>query len=251
MIHSSIHFNRCMFSACGYVTATILHLICYMIYYYISWYMQTITRQVCIMRITSIYLLFVSASISLCTVSTCQFYFCIHACLWYAYSYLNTTRLTSLCYLLLYRLSHAILFLWSVSNFMSVQLTIYLQYCKYLQYRLFIYIYIPIHSCLPIHLFWFISSFACFRRPLLGGRKRSPSVYSYIRIHTYTCLIYVSCTHVLSVSLSINTWPTNSCFSIHQFCLTRNPCPFGTVHKNEPGGLPMRASRPLTGVWAE
>lgn len=204
---------------------TILHLICYIGYYYISLYMQTITRQVCIMRITSIYLFFVSASISLCTASTCQFYFCIHACLWYAYSCLNTTCLTSLCYLFLYRLSHAILFLWSASNFMSIQLTIYLQYCTYLQYLCSsIYIYISIHSCLPIHLFWLISSIVFFRRPLLGGRKRSPSVYSYIRIYMYTCLIYVlySC----SICFSVYQHMANEFMFLHSSILShKKPLP--------------------------
>ena len=108
----------------------------------------------------------------------------------------------------------------------------------------YIYLYI-FHSRMSIHLFWFISSFVCFLRPLLGGgRKRSPSVYSYTGIYTiHVWYMYPVLMFYLFLCLSrygrrIHVSPFIKFVS--------QEIPFGTVlaHKNGPGGLPMRASRP-------
>ncbi len=196
----SLYVLACGYIRCYYIASDMVHYI--YIYYYI--YTQTITRRVWNMRINSV---------SVFRFGVDQLLYSIILSILLLHSWMSLIGIFIFEHCLSY---FAIL---SVTDYHMLS-CFYDQYQKVLVYSvdyLFTahtynivcsYISKFFDSRMSIHLFWLISSFVCFLRPLLGGRKRSP---------------YVSCTHVLSVSLSIKIWPTNSCFSIHQVCLTRKP----------------------------
>ena len=138
------------------------------------------------------------------------------------------TLLVILRYTICYRLSHAFLFLWSVSK--STCLFSWLSiYSTYLQYRLFIYIQIfwltHVYSSFLTHIF-----ICLFSASLVGGGVREAHMYPVLMFYLFLCLSRYG--RRIHVSPFIKFVSQES--------------PFGTVfaHKNGPGGLPMRASRP-------